>query len=167
MGVHQNAIRSHACGFKQAAQLFAVGILPYHARLTTIDMHGLTDATVARQGKTVSNRPGHKRFATEAYLKQRRVNLVIGHPKITPAAALDDLPADLLGSCLQAAEPTTEDAMIIAIPITERHVLLAWYLTPHPALDRAIEVFEWHTFVIRNPSLEGRGEKNPPLTLQR
>ncbi|MFH0981256.1 MAG: hypothetical protein V2A79_06940 [Planctomycetota bacterium] len=123
------------------------GILPYYAGLTTLDMHGLTDATLARQGRIVSNRPGHKRFVGTDYLRQRGVNLVIGHPKIEPAAALDELPAEQLASCIQATDLPAE-ATLLAIPITARHVLLVWYLTPHPAIDRAIEREGWRTFVV-------------------
>ena len=126
----------------------AAGILPYYARLPTIDMHGLTDATIARRGRIVSRRTGHARFADVAYLKHRRVNLVIGHPKIEPADALSDLPPAKLASCVQAADPSEDEALIVAIPITQRHVLLAWYLTPHPAIDRAIKTLGWHTFVV-------------------
>ncbi len=131
----------------------AAGILPYYARLTTIDMHGLADSTIARQGKIVSNRPGHKRLAGVDYLKRRGVNLVIGHPKVEPAAMLDELPAERFASCVQAADAAGVEARIVAIPITGRHVLLAWYLTPHPAIDRAIATFGWRTFLV--PPREG------------
>jgi len=134
------------------------GILPYHARLQTIDMHGLTDKTVAHDGNVVSNRPGHKRFASTIYLKKRRVNLVIGHPKIEPLATLDELPAKRLASCVQAADPPDSAATIVAIPITNRHALLAWYLTPHPAVDRALETLSWRTFVVR-PHTKHRGRQ--------
>jgi arabinofuranosyltransferase len=124
------------------------GVLPYYAELTTIDMHGLTDAAIAREGAVVSNRPGHKRFATYDTLVRRRVNLVIGHPKIEPAAGLDELPAGLLASCVQAASLPGGAATIVAIPIGERQVLLAWYLTPHPAIERAMATGGWRTWVV-------------------
>ena len=126
----------------------AAGILPYHARLPTVDMHGLTDPAIARRGRIVSRRTGHARFADIEHLKHRRVNLVIGHPKIEWAYALPDLPAERLASCVQAADPSEDEAVIVAIPITTRHVLLAWYLTPHTAIDRAIETLGWRTFVV-------------------
>jgi arabinofuranosyltransferase len=124
------------------------GILPYHARLTTIDMHGLTDPYVARHSPIVSNRPGHKRLAGVDYMKQRGVNLVVGHPKIRQALALDELASSFLASCVQAASPAAE-AVIVAIPITSHEVLMAWYLTRHPAIDRAIEERAWRTFHVR------------------
>ena len=124
------------------------GVLPYYAELTTIDMHGLTDAAIAREGAVVSNRPGHKRFATYDTLVRRRVNLVIGHPKIEPAAGLEELPAGLLASCVQAAGLPGGAATIVAIPIGERQVLLAWYLTPHPAIERAMAAGGWRTWVV-------------------
>ena len=92
------------------------GILPYYAELTTIDMHGLTDAHIARHGQVVSNRPGHKRLAGVEYMTQRGVHLVIGHPKIRQADALDELSPGFLASCVQAADPPAE-AVLVAIPV--------------------------------------------------
>ena len=137
------------------------GILPYYAGLTTIDMHGLTDAHIARHAPVVSNRPGHKRLADVEYLRRRRVNLVVGHPKIRSSALLDPLPPALLPSCLQAADPPAT-GVVVAMPITPGRVLLAWYLTPHPAIDRAIEERGWRVWMLPQPERPKQGSLQAP-----
>jgi len=36
----------------------------------------------------------------------------------------------------------------VAIPIARQRVLIAWYLTPHPAVDREIASNHWRVFHI-------------------
>jgi arabinofuranosyltransferase len=52
----------------------AAGTIPYFSGLRTIDMLGLTDASVAR-GPSTGIRTGHRRMAPLPYLKEQRVNL--------------------------------------------------------------------------------------------
>lgn len=90
--VHQNLERQLRAQFAAAEALPAgvfppdavaaavsVGVLPYHLReLTFIDVHGLTDKTVAHTEVTVDDsrrRMAHDRIAKVAYLRQRGVNL--------------------------------------------------------------------------------------------
>jgi len=59
----------------------AAGVLPFRSRLPCIDMHGVTDAWVARNGIRANPRlanPGHQRAVPFSYLVKRRVNLVLG-----------------------------------------------------------------------------------------
>jgi arabinofuranosyltransferase len=70
----------------------AVGVMPFYLRgLTVIDVHGLTDATVARTPATADNserRMAHDRHATAAYLRQRGVNLAVGSTAASERDAL-------------------------------------------------------------------------------
>lgn len=65
----------------------AAGAIPYYSRLRTIDMLGLNDPWVGRNGRVLGTRPGHQRVATASYLLDRQVNLVIGHPKVHDLSA--------------------------------------------------------------------------------
>ncbi len=62
----------------------AAGAIPYYSRLETVDMLGLNDRYVARHGRRLGDRVGHTRMAPLDYLLERRVNLIIGHPWVTP-----------------------------------------------------------------------------------
>ncbi|MBT3408504.1 hypothetical protein HN415_07520 [Candidatus Woesearchaeota archaeon] len=58
----------------------AAGAIPYYSKLYTLDMLGLTDATISRQKQT-NARPGHKKQATYDYLLEKEINFIIGHPQ--------------------------------------------------------------------------------------
>ncbi|OGC41366.1 hypothetical protein A2548_02460, partial [candidate division WOR-1 bacterium RIFOXYD2_FULL_41_8] len=69
----------------------AAGVVPYYSRLTTIDMHGLSDKWVALHGvrlkfkpgrELLGNKPGHSKYATLGYLIKRKVNLLSIQPWI-------------------------------------------------------------------------------------
>jgi len=49
----------------------AAGALPYHAELPTVDLLGLCDAYVAREGSALGVRPGHYREASVEYVLRR------------------------------------------------------------------------------------------------
>jgi arabinofuranosyltransferase len=123
----------------------AAGALPYYAGLGTLDMHGLCDRQVARFGRIIGDRPGHQRLASLDYMKRRGTNLVLGQPWIMRADQLDALPTSALSRFTRTRDPG-EPAVVVAIPIGQEQVLLAWYLTPHPAVDRAITSNGWRTF---------------------
>ena len=54
------------------------GAIPYHSKLPSIDMLGLSDRWVARNGDILGSWPGHQRVAPYSYLERRGVHLVIG-----------------------------------------------------------------------------------------
>jgi arabinofuranosyltransferase len=56
----------------------AAGAIPYYSKLPAVDMLGINDAWVARNGAIIGPRAGHQRAATLAYLNERGVNLVVG-----------------------------------------------------------------------------------------
>lgn len=125
----------------------AAGAVPYYSGLTTIDMHGLTDAYIARHGILQDLRPGHGRMAPLEYLKDRGVNLVLGYPWVLSFAELDEQPSARLAHFARVRR-AVDEATLVAIPINEDQFLLAWYLTPHPAIDQMIATKGWRTFTV-------------------
>jgi arabinofuranosyltransferase len=125
----------------------AAGVVPYYSGLTTIDMHGLTDAYVARHGILQDPRPGHGRMASLEYLKERGVNFVLGYPWVLSSAGLDEQPPVRLAHFARVRR-AVDEATLVAIPINEDRILLAWYLTPHPAIDQMIAAEGWRTFTV-------------------
>ena len=77
-------------------------------------------------------RPGHQRAATIEYLRERGVNLMIGHIDLFDRH--DSVPAT---------------ARIIEIPFSEQFNFTALYLTRHDAIDRAIAERGFKTHPIR------------------
>jgi hypothetical protein len=132
--------------------LDAVGAIPYFSRLRTVDMWGLNDRVVPREGTVLpesNRRPGHRRHATLSYLKERGVHLVIGHPTVVDPADFTHPRWDV-----SLARWTREIAIgfnredigvatLVAMPLEEGRSLMMWNLTPSPALDEAIEERGW------------------------
>ncbi len=131
-----------------------LGVLPYYADLTTIDMLGLTDPYVARHGEVIEPYyPGHVRMAPVDYLVEREVNLVLAQPGSTdpepgrtayrlseitflyPSVDLRDLP---------------EHARVIEVPQVDGSAWLIIYLTPNDRVDEAIERNGWATYPIEH-----------------
>ncbi len=123
----------------------AAGAIPYYSKLPAVDMLGMNDAWVARSGEIIGPRPGHRRAATLAYLNERGVNLVIGHPVIEPAGAahgaaglsLDDLEKMFMIRRIEAGR-IPADAKILEIPIDGVNRLVVLYLTKSERVDAVI-----------------------------
>lgn len=62
----------------------AAGALPFHSQLPNLDLFGLNDLEIARNGRVIGNRPGHQRFATMAYLLAQKPTFVFMNPESTP-----------------------------------------------------------------------------------
>ena len=122
------------------AATMAAGAITYHSRLTTLDMYGLMDRWVARNGLVQSStKPGHQRVATLEYLLRRRVNLVIGHPIIIPRT--DEAPALGVADFVPTAgreDLIPPDARLIEIPLRQEYSLTVLYLVRSPAIDALI-----------------------------
>ena len=115
------------------------GAIPFYSQLDTIDMLGLNDRWVAREGpKFDHRRPGHTRYATLSYLIEREANLIIGHPEVTPlAAAINPDPGRYFWMPIDTSL-LPEDARIIAIPINKHYKIEALYLTHNAYIDEQI-----------------------------
>lgn len=128
-----------------------LGVISYYSDLPTIDMLGLSDATVAREGRPFPlYYPGHVRMANVDYLIERNVSLVVGQPsweerteresyllsevvRFYPVADLNELP---------------DSARVIEIPLTEDKMWRIIYLTQNDKVDDAIATNGWETFPI-------------------
>lgn len=130
----------------------AVGAVPYYSGLNTVDMLGLNEPWLARNGESVGFKPGHLRMASLDYLARRGVNLVVGQMKAK--------------SCLEGSNTTYTSAdvknliwleqpaqlpvnsKIIEIQVGSEHRFPALYLTPSPVVDQAIQRYGWKVYPI-------------------
>ncbi len=130
----------------------AAGAIPYYAKLRTIDMFGLNDAWVARNGTVMGSRPGHQRAAPLSYLIESGTHLAIGHPQIRRQTRESYSIAEieqLLIVPLAGPDELPPAARVLEIDLGEGYRLLTLYLVPHPAVDAAIEREGWAVREIR------------------
>ncbi|BEQ13824.1 hypothetical protein FAK_08900 [Desulfoferula mesophila] len=116
----------------------AAGAIPYYSKLLTIDMLGLNDKWIARNGIIRSTRPGHTRYATIQYLIDSKVNLVIAHPivkEISSPATTD--PNAIMCKLDVSTLPNT--SKIVEIPLNSNYRLDVLYILRHGAVDSAIK----------------------------
>ena len=127
----------------------ASGAISYYSRLRTIDMHGLNDRWIAKNGiVTKRAKPGHTRHATLEYLLKSNVNLILGHPKVksisTPPTHNPQnffhIPIDAL-----LLPPTSK---IIEIPLNENYKLEVIYLKQHNYIDQTLKRLKLKTYNI-------------------
>jgi arabinofuranosyltransferase len=131
----------------------AAGAIPYYSHLPTVDMFGINDRWVARNGFIVGMHPGHRRAATFQYLIDRGVNLVIGHPLIEvvdsepPRASYSTRNLeDFMIQGIRGAQ-IPETAKILDVPIDSSHTVAVLYLTRSDYVDR----------IVREKRLNARG----------
>ena len=126
----------------------AAGAIPYYSRLTTIDMLGLNDRWIAQHGLTRHATPGHRRQPTLDYLLERRVNLMLGHPRLvwepTPGPLyVQEYPVPRYVAGLSEGRKFPAGLKALEIPIDRGYRLVVLYLTPSAAVDRAIREHGW------------------------
>lgn len=129
-----------------------LGVISYFSDLETIDMLGLTDAEVARNGDDAQMYyPGHVKMATPAYLKSRGVDLIVGQPGPTRDPQQYD---GYRLSQLVSVYPVTDlrelpdEAVVVELPATTTAdgVDIVWptiYLGGNERVDDAIERNGW------------------------
>lgn len=134
----------------------ACGAIPYYSRITTIDMCGLNDAHVARNGIRADDsyrRPGHRLAASRKYLRDRGVHLILGHPHVVPRGLLSSQ-LDLqywFGVIAQMSPLDSEyvgHAHVVAMPIDSSRSIVMWYYRAHPAVDAKLSTGEWEQRLI-------------------
>jgi len=129
-----------------------LGAIGYGSDLRVIDMIGLTEPEIARQGLPAAHYyPGHVKMATVDQLRDARVDLVLG-------TALPARPQQHRSVYdLRELIPTwpvvdlgrlPDDARVIEIPYLGDRVLPAIELRRNPVVDAAIEHEGWRTFDI-------------------
>lgn len=123
----------------------AAGAIPYYSGLRTIDQMGINDKFVARRGVLWATRPGHQRLAPHAYLRGVGVNLVIGHPRVSPIARpfQQITTVDALEEAFHVLKIEPDKippgAGFIDIPVNQWYKVTVFYLTPSEAVDRVVE----------------------------
>lgn len=131
----------------------AAGAIPYYADLYTVDMLGLNDKYIAKNGIIFDTRPGHSKISDINYLIDSKVNLLIGHPKI-----VNDPEGYLTGANVLSPSKklTTEefslirDKKLILIPLKgeDKKYLSVLYLTTSREIDNIIKKNGWQTYQI-------------------
>lgn len=125
----------------------AAGAIPFYSGLRTIDMYGLNDAWIARNGFLIGSTPGHQRMSPLGYLRDRQVNLVISHPGVMKlSASVEHVPNIPMNS-----NDRLDTSRVIEIPLDANYKTLALYLTRHPIIDELITKYRWkvHTFAMK------------------
>ena len=122
----------------------AAGAVAYYSGLATLDMLGLNDRHVARNGEFIGARPGHQRLASTRYLVEAGVNLLIGHPVFFEKSEFRFLP-----------NPTTLPQVnfmwwfdisgeasyrypLLCIPLDKNRCLFTLYLNRHRKIDQML-----------------------------
>jgi arabinofuranosyltransferase len=131
--------------------LDAVGAIPFYSGIRTVDMYGLNDPDIAAHGLRAPAfyvRPGHQWRVPEAELRRQGVNLVFGNPTLIPAGSLlspelKPTVSSWLMRCRSASPQAGERTAVVAVPLERGLTVLAWYLTPTPALDERIRSRGW------------------------
>jgi hypothetical protein len=134
----------------------AAGAIPYYSRLPTVDMLGLNDKWVARNGPIVSSRPGHQKRATMEYLVKQNVNLVVGHPQVELISAISreeysihDLEQFIFFSISEIeANLIPATAKVVEIPLDSDYKITVLYLTQHSYIEELIQDLELNTYEI-------------------
>lgn len=131
-----------------------LGAISYYSDLESVDMLGLTDEWVARNGEEAQiYYPGHVRMAPPEYLADRGVDLIIGQPLPTS----EHLERD--GYRLSELVPTysavdlrdlPEGAVVLGVPVPAQDGAadLVWpviYLADNPRVDEVAEAEGWVT----------------------
>ena len=122
------------------------GIMPFRAMdINFVDMFGLNDRWVPKNGAKKSDRRGHQKIATLSYLIDRGVNIVVETPSYVPLGdenedvlKFEDLIAEFVLLNPEAVQmPGT--ASILLLPFTDTEYLVVLYLSPHPSIDEFIK----------------------------
>lgn len=126
----------------------AAGAIPYYSGLRAIDMHGLTDAEIARFGRRDPTRMlGHQVAATVEQLKAKKVNLVIAHPQVLgDPLTRGGRPGGWITYHFKrdpgyAGEMETTRGLLI--PLDDRTWLVTWYLTSSEEIEQHIRNEHW------------------------
>lgn len=132
--------------------LTPAGAIPYFSGLWSLDMLGLNDKWVAREGQVRTKCvvcQSHARLATVEYLLQNRVHLLIGHPQVRP---MTDSMSDAQGTIRRMFfnedvdyENLPRDARLVLIPLGPSLALHAVYLTPSQEIESQIQSGRWKT----------------------
>ncbi|MBA4313188.1 MAG: hypothetical protein C0417_11225 [Chlorobiaceae bacterium] len=122
----------------------AAGAIPYYSGLPSIDMYGLNDHYLAREGFLIGDTPGHQRMSPFNYLIKRGVNLIIAHPMVMKRTD------EVKHFPILPSSPNDKyfTIKVLEIPIDSLYKFLTLYLTPNSAVDSVIEQNNWKVHLI-------------------
>lgn len=147
-----------------------LGVIPYYSELPAIDMLGLADEKVAKEGLlSPIYYPGHVRMASIPYLVEREANLVIGEPQIfrevtdaeherqdsndrlTPRTTWPGRREYRTGELISIYPVVDlgdlpDTATVIEVPLGNDSFWPIIYLAPNERVDAAIEANGWERF---------------------
>jgi arabinofuranosyltransferase len=132
----------------------SAGIVPYFTDLFTIDMLGLTDAHIAREGVSIAGFgfPGHERFDNDYVLAQRPEWLILN---VTPGELLSGKPPALFHELDLLRRPELWAAYHLVLP-TYPTLTILHRRDDVPGLER-LEPGEWESSYGFVPPYAGRG----------
>jgi arabinofuranosyltransferase len=112
------------------------GIVPFVSDLRFVDVLGLTDLDVARNGLQVNFAPGHRRLASWTQLKEKGVHwLVLRCDRSDHSPSPESVfQSDPFIRAMRQAEPEL-NSPVVQIALTNGFVISGLYLRPHPAIE--------------------------------
>jgi hypothetical protein len=136
------------------------GAIPFYSRLPTLDMLGLNDRWVARNGIIWNSVPGHSRMATPEYMLSSNVNLVVAYSYLVNSADTSKAVRDLHAEDFEMrTELLPEQSRFVCIPVNKVKSDVVLYLQRHPLIDAAIAENNLQVFEInRNKSSNQSGK---------
>ncbi len=139
--------------------LGAAGAIPYYSGLPSVDFMGLTDKTIPEIGEPFSSMPGHRIIAPLEYLVNRKVNLIVQPIQLMfmeykyhlfiRLAKWDNIYQFFMDIDKPINGAYIDEVTLIGIPVEQGYYLVAWYLTPHEAIERAIDEYGWRRIKLR------------------
>ncbi len=120
------------------------GAIPYYSQLPTLDMLGLNDPWIARNGIILNPAsPGHQRAAPFRYIMEQNVDLLIGHPLVARrqfAAPERYQPNVVSYFAIEDFETRRlpAHAAVVEIPLDSVWKISVVYLTKNPFIDSVI-----------------------------
>jgi len=126
----------------------AAGAIPFYSKLRAIDMLGLNDKWIARNGIPYRDKPGHRKITTLNYLLQEKVNLIIAHPQIVDhnhiyQSAFPIKDFSRFRVPIDNYNDIPQEASLVQIPLINDYTLLAFYLLPHPEIEKLLQKSIW------------------------
>jgi arabinofuranosyltransferase len=127
----------------------AAGAIPFYSGLEAVDMHGLTDPWIARNGDVYDppySMLGHHKVAPFAYLVERDVNLVVGHPWVDerkpgprpPFGSFGLARFNIYDAPLADSVPDGAVMKVLEINLDERQRLYVLYLMRSDSIDAVL-----------------------------
>lgn len=119
------------------------GAIPYYSKLTNIDILGLNNKWVARNGTLVNYIPGHTRVAPPKYLIDSKVDLIIAYvrPTATPLIELARLENSFWKNFQKGILLFPHKLKVIEIPLNDKYRVDVFYISKNKAVDKAIKKF--------------------------